>query len=186
MASSASSISGIAKRYASSLFELALEEGKLPAVEKDLAGVMTLLEGNEELKKMIHTPVITEDEQFSVMEKILDKAKVKGLVGNFVRVLTRNGRLPIFSVVAEEFSVMVSRHNGEEVAEVTVATKLTAAQQKELQAALKSVVGKDVSIDAKVDPSIMGGMIVKVGSRQIDTSLKTKLSSLKLALNEVG
>ena len=108
------------------------------------------------------------------------------MVGNFIRVIARNRRLFVMPEMLSAFRRLVADHNGEANAEVTVAKALTAAQTKELKAALKSVVGKDVAIDASVDPSLLGGMIVKIGSRQIDTSLRTKLSSLKLALKEVG
>jgi len=116
----------------------------------------------------------------------LTKSKISGLVGNFIRVIAKNRRLFVMPEMLSAFRRLVADHKGEASAEVTVAKALTAAQTKGLKAALKSVVGKDVAIDATVDPSLLGGMIVKVGSRQIDTSLRTKLSSLKLALKEVG
>lgn len=173
-------------RYASALFDLALSEKKLAAVEKDLARFDDLLNGSEDLRRLVTSPVFSSDDQFRAIEAILNKAGIKGLVGNFVRVVTRNRRLFAMTGMLAAFRKLLADHRGEATADVTVAKALTAAQTKELKTALKSAVGKDVSINANVDPSILGGMIVKVGSRQIDTSLRTRLSSLKLALKGVG
>lgn len=186
MATSASNISGIAKRYASSLFDVALDARSLDAVEKDIARFDDLLRGSDDLMRLVRSPVFAADEQLKAVDAILTKAKIGGLAGNLVRLMARNRRLFAVPDVLGEFRKLLAEHRGEESAEVTVAQPLTAAQQTELAKALNSVVGKDVSIHAVVDPAILGGMIVKVGSRQIDTSLRTKLSSLKLALKEVG
>ena len=173
-------------RYASALFDLAVSEKKIPAVEKDLERFDALLTGSEDLNRLVTAPVFSADDQFNAIDKILTKAKISGLVGNFVRVVARNRRLFAMKGMLSAFRKLAADHRGEVSADVTVAKALTAAQTKELKTALKSAVGKDVAINAIVDPSLLGGMIVKVGSRQIDTSLKTRLSSLKLALKEVG
>ncbi|MCB1440975.1 MAG: F0F1 ATP synthase subunit delta [Nitratireductor sp.] len=186
MAQSAASTSGVTDRYASAMFELALEANKIPAVEKDLARFDALMNGSEDLMRVVRSPVLSADEQFAAVDAILTKAKISGLAGDFIRVVAKNRRLFAMTGMLAAFRAMVARHKGEETASVTVAQRLTAAQEKELKAALKSSVGKDVAIEQSVDPSILGGMIVKVGSRQIDTSLRTKLSSLKLALKEVS
>lgn len=179
-------ISGVTSRYASALFDLALAEKKIPAVEKDLGRFAALLEGSDDLKRLVVSPVFSADDQLNAIDAILTKAKITGLVGNFIRVVARNRRLFEMQDMLPAFRKLAAEHRGEINADVTVAQKLTAEQTKELKAALKSVVGKDVAINATIDPSILGGMIVKVGSKQIDTSLKTRLSSLKLALKEVG
>jgi F-type H+-transporting ATPase subunit delta len=168
------------------MFELALEANKIPAVEKDLARFDALMNGSEDLMRVVRSPVLSADEQFAAVDAILTKAKISGLAGDFIRVVAKNRRLFAMTGMLSAFRAMVAKHKGEETASVTVAQRLTAAQEKELKAALKSAVGKDVAIEQSVDPSILGGMIVKVGSRQIDTSLRTKLSSLKLALKEVS
>ncbi|MCB1430567.1 MAG: F0F1 ATP synthase subunit delta [Nitratireductor sp.] len=186
MQNSASLTSGVAGRYASSLFEVALEAGKLDAVEKDLARFDALMAGSDELMRLVRSPVFSAQDQERAIDAILAKAGIGGLAGNLVRVVARNRRLFAMPDMLGAFRKLLAAHRGEETAEVTVASALSAAQTKDLKAALKGVVGKDVAIDAKVDPSILGGMIVKIGSRQIDTSLRTKLSSLKLALKEVG
>lgn len=186
MANSASTTSGVTARYASALFDLALSEKKIPAVEKDLGRFDELVNGSEDLKRLVVSPVFSAEDQYRAVDAILKKAKITGLVGNFIRVVAKNRRLFTMPGMLAAFRRMVAEHKGEVTAEVTVAAKLTAAQTKELKTALKGVVGKEVAINATVDPSILGGMIVKVGSRQIDTSIKTRLSSLKLALKEVG
>lgn len=175
-------ISGVAERYASALFELAVSEKKLPAVEKDLGRIGDLLAGSDDLMRLIKSPVFSADEQQDAMAAVLEKAKITGLAGNFMRVVASNRRLFAVPDMLRSFRQKLAEYRGEVSADVTVAHKLTAAQEKDLEATLKSVVGKDVALDMSVDPSLLGGMVVKVGSRQIDTSLKTKLSSLKLAL----
>lgn len=186
LANSASPVSGITERYASALFDLALSEKKLGPVEKDLGRFDVVLNGSEDLLRLVRSPVFSADDQFAAIDGILTKSKIFGLVGNFIRVIAKNRRLFVMPEMLSAFRQLLADHKGEATAEVSVAKALTAAQTKELKAALKTVVGKDVAIDATVDPSLLGGMIVKVGSRQIDTSLRTKLSSLKLALKEVG
>lgn len=186
VANSESMTSGVTMRYASALFELAVSENKITAVEKDLGRFQQLLDGSKDLAQLVNSPVFSADEQYSGIDAILTKAKITGLVGNFVRAVTRNRRLFAMPGMLAAFRKLAAEHRGEVTAEVTVAKELTAAQIKELKTTLKGVVGKDVAINATVDPSILGGIIVKVGSRQIDTSIKTRLSSLKLALKEVG
>ncbi|MDD9909535.1 MAG: F0F1 ATP synthase subunit delta [Ahrensia sp.] len=186
MANSSSSasglISGVAERYASALFELAASEKRLPAVEKDLGRVSALLDGSDDLMRLIRSPVFSADEQQDAISAVLNKAKITGLVGNFIRVAAANRRLFAVPDMIRSFRQKLAEHRGEVSADVTVAHKLTAAQEKSLKTTLKGVVGKDVALDVSIDSALLGGMIVKVGSRQIDTSLKTKLSSLKLAL----
>ncbi len=184
--SSKSPVSGLTDRYAGALFDLALADNKLSPVEKDLERFDALLKGSDDLRSLVESPVFTADDQFAAVDAILARANITGLVGNFIRVIAKNRRLFAMPEMLSAFRRLVADHKGETTAEVTVAKALTAAQTKELKAALKSVVGKDVAIDETVDASLLGGMIVKVGSRQIDTSLRTKLSSLKLALKEVG
>lgn len=179
-------ISGAAERYASALFELAQSEKKLPAVEKDVERLDSLIKGSEDLMRLVRSPVFSADEQLDAIGAVLDKAKIAGLVGNFVRVVASNRRLFAIPDMVRGFREKMAEHRGETAAEVTVAHALNAAQEKQLKATLKDVAGKDVTLDVTVDPSLLGGMVVKIGSRQIDTSLKTKLASMKTALKEVG
>ncbi|CAN7334259.1 F0F1 ATP synthase subunit delta [Pararhizobium sp. LjRoot255] len=179
-------ISGVAERYASSLFDLALEAGSVESVGSDLDTFQRMIDDSADLKRLIVSPVFSADDQFKAISAIVAKAGIAGLVGNFLKVVARNRRLFAVPGIVKSYREIAARHRGEVAAEVTSAHALTAAQQTELKAALKGVTGKDVAVNVTVDPSILGGLIVKVGSRQIDTSLRTKLSSLKLALKEVG
>ncbi|MDG4898073.1 MULTISPECIES: F0F1 ATP synthase subunit delta [unclassified Mesorhizobium] len=186
MAQSSSPISAVAERYAGSLFELALQDNSVAKVEADLASFEAMLNGSDDLKRLINSPVFSGEDQAKAIAAIADKAQITGLVGNFLRVVARNRRLFAVPGMIKAFRQIAADHRGEASAEVTSAHALTASQQTELKATLKSIAGKDVAIAMTVDPSLLGGLIVKMGSRQIDTSLKTKLNSLKLALKEVG
>ena len=190
MANSSSSttgqISGVAERYASALFDLAVGEKKVPAVEKDMKRLGSLLNGSDDLQRLIKSPVFSADDQIAAIGAVMSKAKIGGLVGNFIRVVASNRRLFTLPDMLVSFTQKLAEHRGEVSADVIVAQQLSAGQTKDLKATLKGIVGKDVALNMSVDASLLGGMIVKIGSRQIDTSLKTKLSSMKLALKEVG
>ena len=186
MAQSSSPISGVAERYAGSLFALALQANSVAKVEADLNSFDKMLSGSADLERLIKSPVFSSEDQARAIAAIADKAGIKGLAGNFLRVVAANRRLFAVPGMIKAFRRIAAEHRGETSADVTSAHALTAAQQTELKAALKSVAGKDVAITVTVDPSLLGGLVVKMGSRQIDTSLKTKLNSLKLALKEVG
>ena len=179
-------ISGVAGRYAGSLFELAQESNVLASVERDLAGFEAMLEDSDDLQRLIKSPVFSANEQFKAIGAVLDKAGIGGLVGNFLRVVAKNRRLFAVPQMIRAFREIAAAARGEATAEVTAAHALTAAQEKELKSTLATIAGKDVTVKLTVDPSLLGGLVVKLGSRQIDTSLKTKLNSLKLALKEVG
>lgn len=186
MAQSSSPISTVAGRYAGSLYDLAADAKQVAKVESDLGRFEALLDGSADLSRMIKSPVFSSEEQARAIDAIVSKAGIDGLVANFLRVVAKNRRLFAVPGMIKAFRAIAAEQRGEVAAEVTSAHALTTAQQNELKAALKSVAGKDVSITVTVDPSLLGGLVVKLGSRQIDTSLKTKLNSLKLALKEVG
>ena len=186
MAQSNSPISGVAERYAGSLYELAAQANAVAEVEKNLGRFEELLDGSTDLDRLMKSPVFSAEDQLRAVSAIVDKAKIGGLVGNFLRVVAKNRRLFAVPGMIRAFRRIAAEQRGEVAAEVTSAHALTPAQQTELKATLKGVAGKDVSIAVTVDPSLLGGLVVKMGSRQIDTSLKTKLNSLKLALKEVG
>lgn len=186
VAQSTSPISGVAERYAGSLFELAAQSNAVAAVERDLTRFESLLDGSEDLQRLIKSPVFSADDQFKAIAAIADKAGITGLTGNFLRVVAKNRRLFAIPGMIKAFRRIAAEQRGEVSAEVTSAHALSPAQVTELKTALKGVAGKDVSLSVTVDPSLLGGLVVRIGSRQIDTSLKTKLNSLKLALKEVG
>ena len=179
-------VSGVAERYASSLFELAQEAGSIDAVAADLNRFKAMIDESDDLKRLIASPVFTAEDQTRALVAICTQAGISGLVANFLKVVAGNRRLFAVPGMIRAFGQLAAKARNEVSAEVTSAHALSEAQESELKAALKSVTGKDVAVSVTVDPSILGGLIVKVGSRQIDTSLRTKLSTLKLALKEVG
>jgi F-type H+-transporting ATPase subunit delta len=175
----------MAGRYASALFELALEEKALDSVKVDLEKFDAMLAGSPELERLVRSPVFSADDKLKALSAILDKAGIKGLAANFLRVLTTNRRLFAVSDVVRGYRALVARHRGEVTAQVTVAEKLSDKNLAALKDALKSkTAGKDIDLDVKIDPSIIGGLIVKVGSQMVDSSLRTKLNSIKLAMKE--
>lgn len=186
MADTSQLISGVAERYASSLFELALEAGSVDKVGADLDRFQMLLDESDDLRRLVASPVFSAEEQQKAVIAVADKVGITGLVGNFLKVVAGNRRLFALPGMIRAYREIAAAHRGEITAEVTSAYALSTAQETELKSALKGVTGKDVAIAVTVDPSLLGGLIVKVGSRQIDTSLRTKLSTLKLALKEVG
>lgn len=186
MAKTGSSISAVAERYAGSLFDLAREAGNVADVEGSLAAFEAMLNESPDLLRLIRSPVFSAEDQLRAITAIVDKAGIGGLAGSFLKVVAQNRRLFAIPAIIRAFRRIAAEARGETTAEVTSAHALTQEQEDELRATLKGVAGKDVNISVTVDPSLLGGLVVKMGSRQIDTSLKTKLASLKLALKEVG
>ncbi len=186
MAQSTSPVSDVAGRYANSLFELALDQNVVAQVESDLGDFETLLSDSTDLKRLIESPVFSADDQFKAISAFVARAGMSELVGNFLRVVARNRRLFAVPGMIRAFRAIAAEQRGEVVAEITTAHSLSPEQEQELRSALTGIAGKTVTMNVTVDPTLLGGLIVKMGSRQIDTSLKTKLNSLKLALKEVG
>ena len=141
---------------------------------------------SDDLRRLVRSPVFSAEDQYRAIAAVLDKAEVGGLVANLIKVAAKNRRLFAVPDMITAFGRHLARHRGEVSAEVTSAEPLSDRHVAELKAALKASLGKDVALKAEVDPSLIGGLIVKVGSRMIDGSLKTKLNSLKLAMKEVG
>lgn len=179
-------VSGMAGRYATALFELALEEKALDKVKADLEAFDAMVEGSPDLTRLVRSPVFGADEQGKALSAILDKAGIKGIAANFLKVIASNRRLFAARDIIRGFRALVAKHKGEVSAEVTVAEKLSDKNLSALKGALNSVTGKDVDLNVKVDPAIIGGLVVKMGSRMVDASLKTKLNSIRLAMKEVG
>jgi F-type H+-transporting ATPase subunit delta len=175
----------MAGRYASALFELVLESNATDAVKAELEKFDELVAGNADLNRLVCSPVFGVDEQLKALSAILDKAGIKGLAANFLRVIATNRRLFAVRGMIRGYRALVARHKGEITAQVTVAEKLSDKNLDALKGALKTVTGgKDIDFDVMIDPTIIGGLIVKVGSRMVDTSLRTKLNSIKLAMKE--
>lgn len=179
-------VSGMAGRYASALFDLAKEEKSVDAVAKDLDTLSAALTESEDLRRLIKSPVFSAEDQAKAMGAVLDKLGVKGLTANFINLVAKNRRLFALQGMIRGYSALVAADKGATTAEVTVAEELSGARREELAKALKDITGKTVDFDVKVDPKILGGLIVRLGSRMVDASLKTKLNSIKLAMKEVG
>ena len=178
-------ISGMAGRYAAALFELALDSKAVDAVKKDLDQFDALVASSTDLNRLVRSPVFDADEQLKALSAILAKAGIKGLAANFLRVITTNRRLFAVRNMIRGYRALVARHKGEVTAQVTVAEKLSDKNLDALKGVLKSITGgKDIDLDVNVEPAIIGGLIVKVGSRMVDSSLRTKLNSIKLAMKE--
>ena len=186
MAAEDPSVSGVSGRYATALFELARDEKSIDAVKADLDEFETLLSESADLKRLVRSPVFSADAQLKALTAVLDKAGVTGIAANFLKVLTHNRRLFAIGDVIRAFRALVARFKGEASADVTVAERLSDRNLDALKTALKSVTGKDVALNVKVDPSIIGGLVVKLGSRMVDSSLRTKLNSIKHAMKEAG
>ncbi|MFQ5626012.1 MAG: F0F1 ATP synthase subunit delta [Methyloligellaceae bacterium] len=179
-------ISGMAGRYATALFELALESRKLKKVEADLSTFNALLEGSKDLQRLVRSPVFSADEQRRAIAAIASKAKISGITANFLELIALNRRLFAVHDMIRAFHALAARHRGEVSAQVTSANKLSPQQTTALKASLKAAIGQDVQLTSHVDPALLGGLVVKVGSRMIDTSLKTRLDNLQYAMKEVG
>lgn len=179
-------VEGVAGRYASALFELAKESSKISEVESDLAKFQRMLDDSPDLKSMVRSPVIASGDQARALGAVLDKAGIGGLAANFFKLIAENRRLFAAADMIKAFRALAAKARGEMSAEVTSAVALSGAQVAALKDTLKASVGKDVTLNTRVDPSLLGGLVVKIGSRMIDSSLKTKLQNLKVTLSGTG
>jgi F-type H+-transporting ATPase subunit delta len=177
-------VSGVAGRYASALFDLARETNAIDAVKGDLERFDALIGESPDLLRLVRSPVFSADEQVHALSAVLDRAGIGGLAANFLKLVTTNRRLFAVRDMVKAFRALVASHKGEATAEVTVADALKTEHLDALRAALKEVSGKDVDLAVKVDPAIIGGLVVKLGSRMVDTSLRTKLNAMRHAMKE--
>ncbi len=175
---------GMAGRYASALFDLANEQKMLSEVEKDLTSFQAMIDESDDLRALVRSPVISRIDQGKALAALIAKAGIKPTTGNFLQLISKNGRLFAIGDMIKAFRTLAARQRGEVQAEVTSASALNEEQTAELRATLKAAVGKDVQLASRVDPGILGGLIVKLGSRMIDSSLRTKLAGLRVALKD--
>ena len=178
-------VSGISGRYAVALFELALESKALKAVESDLANLKELLSESADLRDLVTSPLFSRDAQSRGITKVAETAKFSELTVKFLGILAANRRLDVLKSTVAAFEKLMAHHKGEVNAEVVSAQALTKTQLTALKKQLKSAVGHDVTIDASVDETLLGGLTVKVGSQMIDSPLKTKLDNLARAMKGV-
>ncbi len=186
MAAETSIVSGIAGRYATALFDLARERDALDSVAEELNQLAALLQESADLRRLVASPILQREVQAQAMGAVLSRAGASDVVSNFVNVLAKNRRLNLLADIIRDFSRLLSRHRGEVEAEVVSAKALTKGQMTSLVSALKDVAGRDVLLRTRVDDSLIGGLVVKVGSRMIDTSIRTKLQNLQLVMKGVG
>jgi F-type H+-transporting ATPase subunit delta len=182
----ASISTGIASRYATALFDLAKEDKMLAVLEADATALEAALGASPQLGAMIASPIISRDEQAGAIKAIAAKMGLGPLMANTLALMAANRRLFVLPQFLAELRARIADEKGEMTAEVTAAKALTAAQTKTLAATLKAKVGKDVILKTTVDPSLIGGLVVKLGSTMIDTSIKAKLAALQNVMKEVG
>lgn len=187
MAQEETLVSGMAGRYASALFALAQEAKATDAVAADLKTFGDLVAASPDLQRLVKSPVFSGEEQIKALSAVLDKAGVSGIAANFIKLVAQKRRLFAVGDMVEGFNKLNDAAKGVARAEVTVAAPLTGAQMDALKAQLMQVTGgKSVDVAVRIDPSIIGGLIVKLGSRMVDGSLKTKLNSIRTRMKEVG
>jgi F-type H+-transporting ATPase subunit delta len=173
---------GLAGRYATAVFELAEETRSLPALEQDLLSLKAALAASKDLAHLVRSPAFSEADQSKAMKAVLEAMGAGKLATQFVLTLAAKRRLFALADIIQGFENILARHRGEVQAQVTSARALSADEIAELKATLKSRLGREPRLEAKVDPSLLGGLVVKVGSRMIDSSLRTKLTGIRAAM----
>ncbi|MEO1493946.1 MAG: F0F1 ATP synthase subunit delta [Pseudomonadota bacterium] len=186
MSSSTSLTAGAAGRYATALFELAQDSGSLDQTEADLKAVSEALGESSDLADLIQNPIYTRAQQGAAMAAIADKMGISELVKNVIGLMASKRRLFAVPRMISDFETLMAEHRGEVTADVTAARKLSAAQTKALTKEIKDATGRDVKLNVEIDESIIGGLIVKVGSKMVDSSIRSKLTNLQNAMKEVG
>jgi F-type H+-transporting ATPase subunit delta len=179
-------MASMAGRYAAALFDLAKDERQLLRVEADLAAFQAMLDESADLRRLVRSPVISAEDQAKALDAILARAGLSALTTNFFKVIARNRRLFAVADMVREFRGLLARERGEVSADVASAHALTPDQLTALKDALRVQIGKDVQVNTRVDPALLGGLVVKVGSRMIDSSLRTKLNNLKVAMKGIA
>lgn len=169
-------------RYAAALYDLASEAGQVTAVESDLAGLGQAIAASDELAALIRNPRVTREAASAAMANVAKLLKLSQLTTNFLGVLALNRRLAKLPEVVRAFAAIAAAARGEISAEITSAHPLSDAQLKALAEKLKAREGKDVKLSASVDPDILGGLVVRIGSTQIDSSIRTRLNTLAQAM----
>lgn len=169
-------------RYATALFGLARDEGTLRQVEASLGAVRQALSESDDLKRLVASPLVSREQAAGAVAATAAALGLDATTTRFLGVLAHNRRLAALPAIIRDFAALAARQRGEATAEVVSAHPLDDGQMASLKARLKSMVGSEVSVDAHVDPAILGGLIVKLGSRQIDGSIRTKLTSLATAM----
>lgn len=186
MAGDGSGASGLAARYASALYELADEKGALDTVAADLGSLKKMIDSSDDMRRFIKSPVLSRADQTKGIAALAGAAQISALTQQFLGLVARNRRLFALPGMIAGFLEILAERRGQSTAEVTSAVPLSEAQVNAIAAAIRSTGGRTITVSTKIDPSILGGLIVRAGSRMIDSSLKSKLQRLKLAMKGVG
>ena len=176
----------MAGRYATALFELAREQNALDAVKADLDGFAAMVAESPDLARLVRSPVFSAEDQVRALGAVLARAGIGGLASQFLQLVASNRRLFAAHDMIRGYRQLVAGHKGEVTADVTLAEKPSEAHLAAIRDALVAVTKQDVRVDVKVDPAIIGGLVVKLGSRMVDGSLRTRLNAIKHAMKEVS
>jgi len=182
VSSKSSGVTGVAGRYAAALFEIAEERKQLDEVATDTSTIRALIDESSDLRRLVASPVIGREDQRRALAALLGKAGISELTSNFVGVVAQNRRLYVLKNMCSAFHSLLATSRGEISAEVTTAQPLSENQEQALTQELRKSIGSNVVLDTKIDQTLLGGMVVKVGSRMVDSSLKTKLQRLEFSL----
>ncbi|MBT3237897.1 MAG: F0F1 ATP synthase subunit delta [Rhodospirillaceae bacterium] len=182
MPSDKTDASGLAGRYAIALFESAENDKQLDAISGDLDGLSSMIAESEDLRRLFASPAFSVEDKSKAVLAVAEAAGMQDLTRNFIGVVSENRRLADMDDIIESFRQMMARHRGEATVDVTSATELSDSQVKTLSEQLKKAVGSSVTVNTVVEPELLGGLIVKVGSRMVDSSLRSKLQQLRLAM----
>ena len=176
-------VSGIAGRYATALFELADEKGQIDAVGKDLARFTGLIDASPDLAYLVKSPLVKAEDQVRAIGAVLSQAGIGGIGGNFIKLAAAKRRLFAVRDMVKAYQSFADAKKGVVRAEVSTAAPLSSADRAAVKQALDQTTGKDVQMSERVDPALIGGLVVKLGSKMVDASVRTKLNSIKLAMN---
>ena len=182
MSSDSRGPSDVADRYASALFDLSVSNSEIDPIATDLAQLKTMIGESADLRHLIHSPVFSSTDRLNAVSSLAEQAGFCEMVKNFLGVVVTNNRLPVLEAIINSWSKMILVHRGEVTAEVTSAFNLSQKQRTALENAIKSAIGSKITIKEMVDPALIGGLVVKVGSRLVDSSLRTKLKRLQLVM----
>lgn len=177
-------VSGVAGRYGSALFELARDENAIDQVSADLARFSALIEESADLRRLIRSPTFSAEEQGNAVKAILERAGIGGLAANLIRFVAGKRRLFGLPEMIRAYRALVAESKGIVAAEVRLAEQPSDRMMNEIKTALREMAGADVDVAVRIDPALIGGLVVKIGSRMIDASLKTKLNTIRIAMKE--
>jgi F-type H+-transporting ATPase subunit delta len=186
LASETTGVSGLAERYAAALFDLADERRMLDEVATNLRELRAMLHASGDFLRLIRSPVLSRDQQAKAIGMVAERAGLSPLVRDFLAVVARNRRLFAVPAMIEAFLAKLAARRGEVTAEVFAAQPLSEAQLGALNEQLRRSIGSRVSVDVRVDPGLIGGLVVKLGSRMVDGSIKSKLQRLQLAMKSIA